>query len=333
MRSVLVDGMHGLGDNVHQRGVIRRLLAAADLEVWLKTPWPCLYHDLVGERLHLIPHGRTLRTQAKNTKREAGRYSNTLPPFGSSNLRVWYSPASMRATGSIFGAMIRTTLGQEFEGADFTLPVPPEWRAKAAARIARPDRPMMVLRPLVDRREWDGCTTRNPDPDAYAALFNAVRRHFFVVSIADLVAGQEWLVGPRLPADVTLHAGELDAEGIAGLIASAAVTFCSPGFAIPLSQAVGTPVVAVFGGRESSRFYQYGSRFAPTLGIDPVKPCDCLLPRHKCNKRINLPLALARLASFLKGLANAPANSAVIARGSADQLGRAPEPLHESGRA
>jgi ADP-heptose:LPS heptosyltransferase len=101
-----------------------------------------------------------------------------------------------------------------------------------------------------------------------------------------------------LDADVYLHAGELDAEAVIGLIASAALTFCSPGFALIASQAVGTPVVSVYGGRESSRFYEYGARFAPTLGIDPVRPCDCFRPRHLCNKHIDLDQALARISLF-----------------------------------
>jgi ADP-heptose:LPS heptosyltransferase len=196
--------------------------------------------------------------------------------------------------------MLRYTLRQPLDGADFSLPVPNAWRAKALHIVRpRPGRPMMVLRPLVDRTEWGGCDTRNPDPKAYAALYNAIRSRFFVVSIADLVDRVEWICGDHLDADVALHAGELDAEALVGLIASAALTFCSPGFALIASQAVGTPVISVYGGRESSRFYEYGARFAPTLGIDPVLPCDCFLPKHQCDKRIDLDCAHARIAHFL----------------------------------
>lgn len=298
---IVFDGMHGLGDNVHQRALIRRVLATSDSDVWLHTPWPCLYHDLVGERFHVLPPARTtLRTQRKNVQRENDNYSRQRPHPLITRKKIWYDTPCIRASGSIVGGMLRNTLLQELDGADFSLPVPDTWRAKALARIARPDRPIMVLRPLVDRREWNGCSTRNPDPAAYAALYNAIRARFFVVSIADLVANVEWIVGPRLHADVELHAGELDVEGVAGLIASAALTFCSPGFALVLSQAVGTPVVCVYGGRESSRFYEYGARFAPTLGIDPVKPCECFLPQHQCNKRIDLANAHERIGNFLE---------------------------------
>src|SRR3954471_16716617 len=156
--------MHGLGDNIHQRALMRRMLATGE-DVWLQTAWPCLYHDLVGERFHVIrPAGVTLRTQHKNAMREAEAYSRERPPAGVTPRRIWYDPLYIRATGSILGGMMMMTLRQDLDGADFRLPVPAEWRAKALARIARPDRPIMVLRPLVDRREWNGCNTRNPDP-------------------------------------------------------------------------------------------------------------------------------------------------------------------------
>jgi hypothetical protein len=297
---IVFDGMHGLGDNVHQRALMRRVLAAG-ADVWLHTPWPCLYHDLVGEMFHVLPPARTtLRTQQKNQARERDRYTSERPHPLIRRKKIWYDTRCIRASDSILGGMLRYTLQQSLDGADFSLPVPDAWRAKALARIARPDRPIMVLRPLVDRKEWVGCETRNPDPEAYAALYNAIRSRFFVVSIADLVDRLEWSYGYDLRADVTLHAGELDTEAMIGLFASAALTFCSPGFALILSQAVGTPVIAVYGGRESSRFYAYGERFAPTLGIDPITPCNCFLPKHQCDKRIDIDDANARIARFLE---------------------------------
>jgi hypothetical protein len=299
---IVFDGMHGLGDNVHQRALVRRVLATSDSDVWLHTPWPCLYHDLVGERFAVLPPARTtLRTQRKNVLRESESYARLrrtiIPP---KKKKIWYDTTCIRASGSILGGMLRYTLRQELDGADFSLPVPQAWRAKALHIVRpRPGRPIMVLRPLVDRTEWGGCATRNPDPKAYAAIYNAIRSRFFVVSIADLVDGVEWICGDHLDGDVVLHAGELDAEAMIGLIASAALTFCSPGFALILSQAVGTPVIGVYGGRESSRFYAYGARFAPTLGIDPVRPCNCFLPQHQCNKDIDLVQAHARIAHFV----------------------------------
>ena len=70
----------------------------------------------------------------------------------------------------------------------------------------------MVLRPLVERTEWRGCAARNPDPVAYAALYNSIRDRFFVVSLADLVPGVEEMV-TDLDADICLHKGEAGCRG------------------------------------------------------------------------------------------------------------------------
>jgi ADP-heptose:LPS heptosyltransferase len=318
--SIIIDGMHGMGDNVHQRALVRHLLALRPAtKFWLQTPWPCLYHDLVGDRLRLTDPRSSLRTQRKNSKREQARYVPPLRTYRKERIRVSYKPQLVRETGSVLGAMIRTTLGYDIVDADFRLPVPAAWIAKADALIGRVHKPVMVLRPLVERTEWRGCAARNPDPVAYAELYNSIRDRFFVVSIADLVPQVEELVTP-LDADICLHKGELDIEAIAGLMARAALTFCSPGFAVPLSQAVGTPIIAVFGGYECSRSFSYGHRFTPTLGVDPINPCQCFSHTHECDKRIDLSAAHAHIKEFIAD--NVAERAAIVTGPAADRLER-----------
>lgn len=291
---LLVNGMHGLGDNLHQRAVVRELMKSWD--VWLETPWPCLYHDLNG--LKLVGKGSRLRTQAKNAQREAGRYSDAPVPAGTRSLEVRYPPDAVRQRGSVLAAMAAQCA---VEPGDFRLPIRPEWGAKAQALLAqwKPDRPILIVRPLVERKEWGGCRNRNPDVRVYRYLFDAIREQFFVVSLADLEPGKEWLSGDALPADVSLHAGELDIEVMAGLFAQAAAVYTAPGFAVILSQAVGTPVVSVFGGYESSASFSAGAVFSPYLGLDPVTPCQCFSHVHNCDKRMDLEAARERMREFL----------------------------------
>src|SRR5512144_2511893 len=77
--SVVIHGMHGMGDNLHQRAIVRQLLERYDV-VYLETPWPCIYHDLRGPRLRLIRKPTTLRTQAKNEERERQSYDVSMAP-------------------------------------------------------------------------------------------------------------------------------------------------------------------------------------------------------------------------------------------------------------
>ncbi len=291
---LLVNGMHGLGDNLHQRAIVRELLEEWD--VWLETPWPCLYHDLDG--LKMVGKGSRLRTQAKNAQREASRYSATPVPAGARSLEVRYPPDAVRKRGSVLAAMAAQCA---VEPGDFRLPVKREWveRAEAMVRKWAPDRPILIVRPLVERKEWGGCRNRNPEAGGYRELFEAIRDRFFVVSLADLEPGKEWLSGEALPADVSLHAGELDVEVMAGLFSLAAAVYTAPGFAVILAQAVGVPVVSVFGGYESSASFSAGAAFSPYLGLDPVRPCQCFSHVHNCDKRMDMAAAHERMREFL----------------------------------
>lgn len=295
--AVIVQGMHGLGDNIHQRGILRALMANND--VWLESSWVSIYHDLIGEGLKVVNKLTSLRTQTKNAQRERASFSKDRAPLSARRLKIWYPPAEVRAQRSVFGAMCKAA-GVDAAQADFRLPIPAAWSAKAQAWCDtwRPHKPLLIYRPLVMRTEWSGCAARNPDQEAYAALFDAIRDLFFVVSVADLVPRKEWQVGLACEADATCHAGELDIETLAALTARAAMVFASPGFMVPLSQAVGTPVVCTFGGYERGYSFSSGARFAPYLPIEPVNPCDCFSHDHACRKSIYLPDARARARVF-----------------------------------
>lgn len=327
-----VIGMHGLGDNLHQRAIVRQLMAK--YTVHLETPWPCVYHDLVGDRLRLARKPTVLRTQAKNLQRELDRYHLPGLQRGARSIRVWYSGDDVRKHGSIFAAMLANT-GCSLATADFRLPIPAAWYVPVDVLIAkwRPTKPILLYRPLVERTEWKGCAGRNPDFQAYAEIFSAIREAFFVVSVADLVPGKEWLVGHPADADVRLHAGELPFESLAALASRASLVYCSAGFAPLLAQAVGTPVVCVFGGHESSMTIKDGAKFAPTLGIDPIEPCNCFDHNHAHRKAINIPRAVARTLTFIEE--NVRADSAqgapVSTRSAYHRLVIAPQAVHESG--
>lgn len=122
---LLVHGMHGLGDNLHQRAIVRELMKTR--EVWLETPWPSIYHDLIGPRLHVITRGATLRTQAKNATREAALYDRRPPPQGADVLKISYPPALIRQERGVLAAMAKQC---GVDVGDFRMPVPREWSEK-----------------------------------------------------------------------------------------------------------------------------------------------------------------------------------------------------------
>lgn len=291
LEPLLLSGMHGLGDNLHQRSIVRHLMRF--YEVWLETSWPCLYHDMPG--LHLVSKDSSLRTQAKNAVREANKFVRGWPS-NAKRIEVSYPPDLVRQHGSVLAAMSAKC---GVPAGEFALPIPDAWRRRADALINQwqPAKPIMIYRPLVERSEWGGCKIRNPDFDAYRALFLAIREQFFVVSVADLADGREWIPGQPVLTNVLYHKGELDIEVLAALVGQAALVYTPPGFAAVLAQAVGTPSVVVFGGYENSSSFRTGA--APYLGIEPVNSCRCFSASHACDKRIDLVDAKRRLLEFV----------------------------------
>lgn len=297
--SIVLDGMWGIGDNLHQRAAIRELMRTHD--VWLSTCHHELYHDLVEQGLTLTFKSTNLRAQARTIARERGMFAGVeASPSNARRVKIWYKKDGIDRHGSIL-ATILATCGVSPERPDFSLPIRAEWREQAKALIASWDtggRAIMVYRPVVLRKEWNSAS-RNPDPQAYAEIFAEARKDYFVVSIADLEPSLEWIVGTEQHADVKLHRAELDFPTMAALFAEANIGFFNAGFAPVLAQAVGLPSIVVYGGRESYRTTQAaGAHLAPTLGIDPIRPCDCHTEMHPCDKRIDVPKAVKAAREF-----------------------------------
>jgi hypothetical protein len=289
--------MYGIGDNLHQRAVLRELMRPR--EVWLDTFYSSMYHDLVAQGLKL----RLLSRGLKPRITDAGDFSIVRLPASAERRKINYDKAGITRYGSILGAQYASVNLRMPERPDFSLPVRDEWRRGARQLIggwSRAGKPLMVYRPIVLNKTWE-CPSRSPDPQAYDALYRSIRDRFFVVSIADLKDGEEWIVGPRADVDIELHHGELDFETMTGLFAEADLVFGNAGFAPVLAQAVGTPNIVIYGGNESYRITnRVGAHLAPTLGIDVDNPCECRNQRHQCDKTITLPPALQRIAQFVR---------------------------------
>lgn len=294
-----------MGDCLHQRAVLRQLLRAHT--VTLETSWASMYHDLIPEGLTVVRRPVGLRTQNKNQNREAALFSNRQPKFDRS-VRIRYGGTEVMRTKSqtVLEAMCNA-VECDYGSADYRLPVPQVWTDALRdgqpwwAEYANQQKPLLVYRPLVARPEWKGSIRRNADPTSYARLFAQIRDAFFVVSVADLEPGREWLVGPELRADVALHKGELNFELLAALFKEATLVYTSSGFAAILAPAVGTPCASIVGGYEHKGAHDSGMKFAPFLSLGPSVPCTCFSSqcRRPCQTEIDMSDALPQLQQFL----------------------------------
>lgn len=285
---IVVEGMSGFGDNIHQRAIIRELVKKHN--VWLRTPVPSFYYDF---DIKFLPPNTTLRTQLKNAAKE--QYAHKRAPKNVPQIGVSYPPSAVRKHKSVMKAMAATV---GVDATDFSLVVPESW--DNGLDLPK-DRKIVVFRPLVDRKEWGGNQARNPLKEAYKAIYDKVKASgAFIVSVADLEDGKEWLAQEMPDADLILHKGELSVNQLAHLISKADMVLTSPGLAVVIGQAVGTPVVCVFGGYESGYSFSTGAEKTPTLCIEPKIPCDCFSHRHDCKKEIDMKKAFEQLEVFTK---------------------------------
>lgn len=294
--AIYIRGMHGIGDNLHQRAVVKYYSKLHDT-VYLETSWPQLYWDLPNVKF--LAKGTDLRTQRKNQDRDASMYIEaTEVPNNIDQRKVAYGPGMIRASsGSVVLAMLKTSRVPAHE-ADYSFQPKPEWIEQAEKLITANGKPILVYRPLIVRTEWQAaCVARNPDFKSYKGLFDLIRDKYHVVSIADLVDDVEWIVSDPIEADQEFHKGELSIELLAGLFGMASLVYCSPGFSTVLARSMELPVITVFGGYENSHSFGVGK--GPFLGIDTIKPCDCFQHEHNCVKEIDFEKASEAILNFI----------------------------------
>lgn len=268
-RPVVVEGMFGLGDSIYQRPFLKAMPGA-----YIVTPWPELYADLDVKPVR--PKTR-LRTQAKNAARSRTTWHTT--PADATRIRIGYGPRDL-ATGSILEAM-RRQFGVEPGG--FDLP-----RERSPLRV---NRPVAIVRPVTERAEWHN-SARGPRPEYVAAAARELkRRGYYVVSVADLEPGKEWLVGQPPPADMTLHSGQWTVRQLLGAVQAADVVVGGVGWIVPACIASGTPLYVIHGGQGG---HNHRTKLtAPWMDLSKVgwaepKPmCMCTNMRHDCKKEIS----------------------------------------------
>jgi hypothetical protein len=239
-------------------------------DVWLYTSWPVLNYDLMQQGLKCVRMNSPLWTQAKNEAREATKFVKAPTGVETTQLKYWTRlPTHMDVTSTVLDAIFRSA-GLTLEDDDtFEIPVPFEWQFRLDDLLEQQGwrgQPMLVYRPLTKRPEARMNDGRNPDPQVYHDCLAQIREQFFVVSVADLLPGREWIVGPQVQAEATFHGG-LPIELLVALFARASLAYVAAGFGAILSPAVKTPVISVVGNEPVG--WLNCSRTVPYLGIAP----------------------------------------------------------------
>jgi hypothetical protein len=296
--TLVIRGMYGMGDCLHQRAPLRELLDAGH-RVVLDTFYWSMYHDLVERGLQLRLIGGIM-PRIRDAK-QATLLRDRIVAGPQTRMRLSYSGETVLRHGSILAAQYASIGMRMPKRPDFSLPVPDAWREGALAALDLDrvgSKPLMVYRPSTLNNVWLS-RARAPDPQAYKTLYEAIRDSFYVVAVANLGDKGEHIDGPVMPCDLDLTHGELAFESLAGMFSLARLAFTCPGFSPVLAQAVGTPVVITYGGNESFKTTNsVGAHLAPTLALEPIRPCACHKKEHDCDKSMDLPLQIHRLREF-----------------------------------
>jgi hypothetical protein len=290
MTDLYIEGQKGLGDNLFLRPFVR---AACHRHrgVWLETPWPQLYWDMPGN-LHFVREATCLRTQRKNMESVSAQTWSS-PPASHQHVKPLYSASLVQRFGSITRAYESfVPLGDD--DFDFELGIQLAWTHEAASLLARfnpSGKPFAVVRPATLRAEW--ChRSRSPLQTNLQVAVDELKRTHFLIGVADLQDGEEWLDGGDLMGlDLRLYRGELDVTTMAALFNLADVVLTAPGFAVPLAQATRTPCVAVFGGSGALNHPSVvtDTRITPDwfFPVTPEPMCMCDEANHPCAKEID----------------------------------------------
>lgn len=257
--------MMGLGDNVYQRPAIRAFHEARGTPVYLRTPWPQLYHDMPFVRCVRPETG--LRTQAINV----GKSDFVPAPRAADKIRLGYRPSDFDAGLSppeVFNAQLRV------DGRDFYLP----WEAEK--------KPIAVVHPPTVRTEWYNAARPNDPKYMQRLIDNHPEFHWVAVGWVD--PPHEAHYGEPLRVDEEYMRGELSTNEMITMIASAQVFVTCVSYGLPLGIALRVPTLCLWGGDVGPELLR-----KDWMGLDhyeecvPDPFCSCYRHRHRngeCNK-------------------------------------------------
>jgi len=310
--SLFIRGTAGFGDNLGLRLVVR-YLAKRHKAIYLKTTIPELYWDIPNVKFVFPVDGGFYG--GRSWARHIARLPRSIfvdPPVGIKETRRHYgliysdegrrgvmcfdvddngTPHQVNPPAKPLNIFedIRQAVGIPREEFDFSFPVKSEWIAAARDAVAPLDlkgKKLCVIIPPTIRKDWES-TSRNPRLEYFQLLIDRYGDEYFFLSVADLEAGQEWLIGELCGVDAQYHHAELSISTLFGLLKIADMVITPPNFGILFGIATRAKAFCIFGGCAGP-----GVMCDAAMGLDnfgyvaPEPFCQCWQRWHDCNKEI-----------------------------------------------
>jgi hypothetical protein len=272
LKQLIIDGMKGFGDNIYSRAFVKTLSKKYD--VYIATPYPELYEDLP---LKFLSIQTPLRTQSKNIARQTRDYdkrpscASINPSYTGLHLSKWSILQSLKNNFKC-------------EPSEFDLP---DWNKKFDFGTKKP---ICVVRPATIRKEWLA-SARNPNPKYIYEAIEALRKRYFIVSVADISPPDEIALEPMPYADLRYDKGELGVIDLLSLIKQADLVVGGVGWIVPACLATKTKLFCILGGNGA---YNSPSKILDDM-VDsknvkfaiPRNYCNCKSMTHECDKTID----------------------------------------------
>lgn len=284
MSKILVECMQGIGDQIYSRPFIKKLSKSHD--VYIRTVIPALFSDL--DVSFVKPSKINYRTQQKAFTEEKVFFVDE--PVVDRTINFHYGRVELKAHG-IVSHMERAFGFDPSPKIEFDLPFWSEEERVVKNKFLSQGKPVAIVRPPTVRKEWI-CKTRNPNPNYVNWCARILRdAGYYVVSIADVEEGKEWLEDEPPPADVYLHKGELGLKGTLTLIKRSSIVVGGSGFIIPASVAANTRLFVIFGGRgeydNPHKVFDLRMDLKKIGWALPDNFCRCNQMEHDCDKTIS----------------------------------------------
>lgn len=275
---IYIKGMHGLGDNIYQRGFIKEIKT----EVYLETPWPQIYQGL--DHVKFIKPDTKLRTQSKNLDKADSTFTwlDAKPSdYETYRPRKKIHYGNPRRALGIYREMSECF---GFRASGFDLP---DFRSEFPWIQELGE--FALIRPVTERKEWFN-KARNPKSEYIAQSAQILKDSGIkIISIADIKANEEWFVKPVSYSDIQYHKGELNVKELLALVQSAKYTIGGVGWIVPASLCYNNKAWIVLGGHgyyNSPEFIMFKQPNQVTFA-KPDNFCRCRDMKHDCSKEIS----------------------------------------------
>ena len=228
--------MYGIGDALYTRPFLKYF--AKKHSIYLDTALPEVFEDLPIKTVK--PARMPLRTQGKNV--EKAKYHMQEAP-NMPKQHIHYGP-------NLQTSNIIDIIKSGFE-ACFDEKMPTE-EIKMELDFIKPikestKRPIAVVKPVTERKEWHN-KARSPIPEYIETISEKLMEKYYVISLADLKEGEEWLCQKRTYANKRYHKGEVSILEMISICAGADLVVGGVGNTVPIAMSCGKKALVVCGG-------------------------------------------------------------------------------------